>query len=95
MNIIDKNVSKLISADITGKLNICYNDRKAHSFCRFAFHAVSDQSRNYKIACPELLRRNSSPGGSREDKDAKEEAVLKSEKLNYIAVKNDARGFSV
>lgn len=25
----------------------------------------------------------------------REEAVLKSEKLNYIAVKNDARGFSV
>lgn len=59
------------------------------------FLAISDQSRNYKIACPELLRRISSPGGSREDKDAKEEAVLKSEKLNYIAVKNDARGFSV
>lgn len=39
-------------------------------------------------------------GGSREDKDAREEkeveeAILKSEKLNYIAVKNDARGFSV
>lgn len=60
-----------------------------------ALLAISDQSRNYKIACAELLRRNSSPGGSREDKDAKEEAVLKSEKLNYIAVKNDARGFSV
>lgn len=59
------------------------------------FLAISDQSRNYKIACPELLQRNFSPGGSREDKDAREEAVLKSEKLNYIAVKNDARGFSV
>lgn len=34
-------------------------------------------------------------GIAREDKDAREEAVLKSEKLNYIAVKNDARGFSV
>lgn len=42
-----------------------------------------------------FFRRNFSPGGSREEKDAKEEAVLKSEKLNYIAVKNDARGFSV
>lgn len=59
------------------------------------FLAILDQFRNYKIACPELLRRNSSPGGPREDKDAKEKAVLKSEKLNYIVVKNDARGFSV
>lgn len=57
--------------------------------------AISGQSRIYKVARLKLLRRNSSPGGPREDKDAKEEAVLKSEKLNYIAVKNDARGFSV
>lgn len=70
-------------------------ERCIRSFERALFLAISDQSRNYKIACSELLRRNSSPGGSREDKDTKEEAVLKSEKLNYIAVKNDARGFSV
>jgi len=44
--------------------------------------AILNQSRNYKIARSELLRRNSSPGGSREDKDAKVEAVLKSEKLS-------------
>jgi len=67
---------------------------KVRSFVR-ARHFRADQSGIHKVARPELLWRNSSPGGSREDEDAKEEAVLKSEKLNYIAVKNDARGFSV
>lgn len=33
----DKEILKLISVDITGKLKVCHNNRKVHSFFRLAF----------------------------------------------------------
>jgi len=78
------------------RLNRMHLNEASPLFQHCAVCSISaDQSGIHKVARSGLLGRNSSPGGSREDKDAKEEAVLKSEKLNYIAVKNDARGFSV
>lgn len=66
-----------------------------------SFYAVTDQSEIHKVA--RLLGFFAAKflppgGGSRERRQGRGErggGALKSEKLNYIAVKNDARGFSV
>lgn len=95
-----------VDLDIVDSFDKRFSRRVVEDHARFFASAtlfsrresVADQSGIHKVARPESSSwRNSSPGGSRarEDKDAREEAVLKSEKLNYIAVKNDARGFSV